>query len=172
VLSVIGLLGTIPFALGLDVLGRMPMRRIVALGAVAFAFLVRLGAWWLNARLVIAPAMAASGTRPQAFDIAFGYTKGAVPRIWLTLFLVYLPLFAILAANALLERLIAPLPGTDAARVLGTGSVVLAAIASIAGDLLWGATTGRMAVALVRAQRKRAAKAARRAREGGVDDED
>ncbi len=168
-LSGVTLLGVLPFALALDVLPRMGPRRLVAIGAIAMAVMVRLGAWWLAARLAIAPAMAATGTKPQALDVSFGYTKRNALRILFTRFVIYLPLFAGIGAMELLAPTFAGSPRQ--ALFFAIASVTFTTLLTAATELVDGAVFARVAVTLVKAQRARAADLARRAREGKDEDD-
>ncbi len=171
VMSVIMLLGAVPFALGLDILPRVGPRRLVVLGAVAFAFMVKLGSFWLNARLVIAPAMAAAGSRPQALDTSFVYTRWSSFKVLFTLLLVYFPLLSVsacfIAGNSILEMI----PGSPQDLAFATLNVVLTTALSATTDLVWGGVCGRMALKLVKAHRAKAAEATRRAKERRDEDD-
>jgi hypothetical protein len=171
VLAVVSLLGAVPFALGLDILPRMGPRRVVALGAISFAALVKLGAFWLNARLAIAPAMAAAGTKPQALDTSFAYTRRGAFGVLVTGLVVYLPVICITASFMLATKLFDFTPGSGEAIAFAIANVTVSTLMAGGTDLVWGAVCGRMALTLVKAQRARAAAAAKRAKEGRDDDD-
>jgi hypothetical protein len=171
-MAFISLLGAIPFALALDVLPHMATRRLVGLGAVGFAALVKYGAFWLNARLGIAPAMAAAGTKPAAMDTSFAYTRWASFPMLIALLLVYLPVLVISGAFVWVDNTFAFHPGSLRAVLMVSANVLVSTILITVTDIVWGGVSGRIAVALVKAQRARAAEARRRAKTGVDDDDD
>lgn len=168
-LSAVTLIGVLPFALALDVLPRMGPRRLVALAAIGMAVLVRIGSWWLSARLAIAPAMAATGTKPQALDVSFGYTRRNTMRILFTRLMIYLPLFAVIGLTEMIGPGFAGSPRQ--ALFFGVLSVTFTTLLTAATELVDGAVFARVAVALVKGQRARAADLARKAREGKDEDD-
>lgn len=165
ILAFISLLGALPFALALDVIPRVGLRRFAVLGAVGFAALVKAGSFWLLGRLAISGAMAATGSKPQAMDTSFAYTQaGAVP-VLLTMFTVYLPSILLSGGFIAAIRVLEPRAGSGAALTLDILSTTLATLASAMTDFTWAAVSAKMALRLVKAQRARAAEAAKRARE-------
>ncbi len=155
VMALIMLIGAVPFALGLDVLQLLGGRRMFVAGIVGFAFTVKALAFWLNARLAIAPAMGATGTRPQAMDTSWAYTRWASAKILVMLLLVYLPMLCASAFFAILAVLFHAAPGSTGAMVLTVANVVTTTLVSALTDLVWGAITGRLALKLVQAYRQR-----------------
>ena len=172
VLAFVSLLGAVPFALGLDILPLIGARRLVFFGAITFAALVKLGGFWLNARLAIAPAMAAAGAKPQALDTSFAYTRWASIPVLATFFVIYVPHLTISAALIAMPSMLDIRPGSPPAIGLFAVNILLSTVLSATTDLVWGGVIGRLAVKLVKVQRARAAEAARRARDGRDDDDD
>ena len=162
VLSLVSLIGAVPFALGLDVLPQMRAGRRLLLLAVAVAVTVKLAAWWLGARLAIAPAMAATGTNPSALDTSFTYTKGSVFRVLATRLAVHLPLLVIVGGLTQLDREFGPFEMAKGS-LIGIVLMLLSASMAAVTDLVDAAVMGRVALRLVRAHRARAAERERRA---------
>jgi hypothetical protein len=138
----------------LPVLG---VRRLFVVIVVGIAFVVKFLAFWLTARLAIAPAMAAAGTRAQAMDTSWDYTRWTALRILAMLLLVYLPMLCISASFVVLAFVFKLAPESTEATVLIAINVVLTTTASVATDVVWAAITGRLALRLVKAHRKRTA---------------
>lgn len=165
IMAGITLLGAIPFALGLDLLPRLGTRRAVAFGAIAFACLVKIGAFWLNARLAIAPAMGAAGAKPQFLDTAFSNSRHSAASILMAMFVVYLPLLGVVGLLMFASVLISPMPGTTEFTVLKFANAGASILFGAGTELVWAGVTARFAPALIRFQRDRAKRRAR-------DDED
>ena len=170
-LAVVGLIGAVPFALALDVLPQIQAGKRLVLVAVAFAVVVKIAGWWLAARLAIAPAMAATGTKPQALDTSFTYTGGAVFRILTVKLLVQLPKLSVIGGLALLADLpgISEPPGS--VLLVGIVTAVIGSCFYAATDLLDAAVMGRVALPLVNGYRARMAEKAKRARKAAEDDD-
>ena len=162
IMAAITLLGSVAPALGFDIFPNMTVRRLVVLAALGCALAVKFGAWWLNARLTIAPAMGAAGTRPDAMDTSWAYTHDGVWRILATMLLIYLPLLCVSALLVALPDWLALRPGGNRAMVFGVVTLIVSVGLAAITDLVWGTVTGRMALRLVKAHRERAAEAARR----------
>ncbi len=171
VLAVVGLIGAVPFALALDVLPQIRAGKRLVLVAVGFAAVVKIAGWWLAARLAIAPAMAATGTKPQALDTSFTYTGGAVFRILAVKLLVQLPKLSVIGGLALL----ADVPGMSgppgSVSLLGITTVVIGTCFAAATDLFDAAVMGRVALPLVKGHHARMAEKAKRARKAAEDDD-
>ena len=165
ILAVISLLGAVPFALGLDIIPRVGLRRFAVFGAVSFAALVKAGSFWLIGRLAIAGAMAATGSKPQAMDTSFAYTRWAAVPVLTTMFLVYLPNLVVSGGFISSFNLLDLRAGSGAAMVLDILSTSLSTLVSALTDFAWVAVSGKLALRLVKAQRLRAAEEAKRARE-------
>lgn len=165
ILAFISLLGAIPFALGLDIIPRVGLRRFAVIGAVSFAALVKVGSFWLLGRLAISGAMAATGSKPQAMDTSFAYTRWAAVPVLTTMFLVYLPNLLVSGGFISSFRLLELRAGSGAALTLDIVSTTFSTLISALTDLAWVAVSGKMAMRLVKAQRVRAAEEAKRARE-------
>ena len=174
VLAFISLLGALPFALALDVIPRVGLRRFAVLGAVGFAALVKAGSFWLLGRLAISGAMAATGSKPQAMDTSFAYTQGAAIPVLTTMLLVYLPSILLSGGFIATIRMAELRPGSGASMVLDLVSTSMSTLASAMTDFVWVAVSAKLALRLVKAQRVRAAEEAKRAREqrdkGGDED--
>ncbi|MCX7383667.1 MAG: hypothetical protein NT133_20135 [Alphaproteobacteria bacterium] len=165
VLAFISLLGAVPFALGLDIIPRVGLQRFAVLGAVSFAALVKAGSFWLLGRLAISGPMAATGSKPEAMDTSFAYTRWAAVPVLATMLLVYLPNLVISGGFISSFRLLELRAGSGAALALDIISTSVATLVSALTDFVWVAVSGKMALRLVKAQRVRAAEEAKRARE-------
>ena len=154
-LAVVGLIGSAPFAAGLDILPRLGARRTMVIAAVGVAVAVRLGAIWLSTRLAIAPPMAATGTKSEALDISFDYTGGATLRVLAIRTLIYLPLIVTMGAFALAMQLFQGALTADLVSMLTIANVIVSTLFTACTELIDGAVMSRTAVALVRAQRAR-----------------
>ncbi len=157
IMATVMLVGAIPFAIGLDVLPALGVRRLFVAIVVVIAFAVKYLAFWLNARLGIAPAMAAAGTRQQAMDTSWTYTRRASLRVLGMMLLIYLPMLCIAASFVALAVLFRFPPGSTGAMVLTAMNALMTTMVSAATDLVWAAVTGRLALKLVKAYRQRAA---------------
>ena len=146
ILSVITLIGGLPFVFVVDLLPRLTVRRLVSVGIVGGALLVKLVFLWLTLRLAIAAAMAATGTRPNAMDTSFGYTSGAVMRILATKILVSLPLIVSVGLFMLAGRLV------NAENAVMTHPVTLGVVTALtaATDFVEAATFSLIARRLAR----------------------
>ncbi len=154
VLSLITMIGGVPFAFSLDASaqleGRRSMALLVLLGAAAWKLLM----WWLSCRLAIAPPMAAAGARKQALDTAFSYTPGAVMRIMATKLSIYLPAFALVGALMLLGR------AMDTDYVSRPWGVVLVTLLTALTEFTDAAAMAIIAMALIKLRSAAAAAAA------------
>lgn len=157
VMAMVMLVGAVPFALGLDVLPLVVGRRLIVGIIVLIAFFMKYVAFWLNARLAIAPAMAATGTRTQSMDTSWAYTRWASVKILVMLLLVFVPTLCVSGFFLILAVLLRFQPGSTGALVLTAATVIGTTLAAAFADFLWGTVSGRLAVQLVKANRQRAA---------------
>ncbi|MCW3475154.1 hypothetical protein [Limobrevibacterium gyesilva] len=105
VLSLIVMLGGLPFALVLDAAPRLAGHRVIIWAILTVAILSKLVAWWLTFRLAIAPPLGAAGMRANAMDTAYSYTRGAVLRITALKLVIYLPVLCAVGGLMLLGGL-------------------------------------------------------------------
>jgi hypothetical protein len=149
-LSLISFLGSFSLVIGTILMGHAAGRRLIILAIMVAAALVRVAAWWLGARLAIAPPLAAAGVRPRALDTAYSYTQGAVWRIMLARSLVYLPLFLFAGGIFLIVTFA---PWRLAGPAMQLGQAVLTTALSALTELLDAATMALIAVRLVRGRK-------------------
>jgi hypothetical protein len=93
ILSAVLMAGGFLHMLGLDLLPRFGVRRLIAVPVIVVTLGFRFAGWWLLMRLAIAPALAAAGTRRYAFDTAFHFTRGwigTILRVKLTIYALLL----------------------------------------------------------------------------------
>ena len=157
IMAIVTLVGATPFALGLDIMPLVSRRRLLVVMVVGFAFMAKFGGFWLNARLAIAPAMGATGTRPETLDTSWAYTSRASFRIMAMLFLVYLPMLSVAVFFFIALAVLQFKPGSTGAMVLTATNVIVTTILAAATDLTWGAVSARLAPTLVKIHRQRAA---------------
>ena len=146
ILSAIAMTGSLPFVVFVDTLQRLTISSSWIAGMLACVVMARLLFMWLALRLSIAPAMGAAGTRPNALDTSFAYTRRAVPRLFAAKALVYLPLIVL----AGLLMLLSPLTGTGLALLAHPATVALMTAANAATDFVDTATFSLVARHLAR----------------------
>jgi hypothetical protein len=143
-LSLLAMLGSLPFAFSLDFGSRAGARRSLILAVMGAAALCKLAALWLSCRLAIAPPLAAAGARQQALDTSFAYTPGAAWPILMLKLLIYLPIFALVGGLMLIGQ------RTETDLVNQLWAVAIVTLLTAASDLTDAIAMAIVAVKLIR----------------------
>jgi hypothetical protein len=144
ILSAITMIGGLPFVFIIDLMPRLTIRKLAIAGILLGVVAAKLVFLWLTLRLSIAAPMGAAGTRPNPLDTSFGYTRGAVMRIFATKGLVYLPLIVMILLFMLAARL------TNADLMTNPVTLVVITIATAITDFVEAATFSLVARRLAR----------------------